>query len=93
MGLWWTVDFRRRAALGMLAYDGLRQILKGGPFLQQVFRPLAFYVPLLFAANLYLLLAAAVFLRNPAVHARLWKWRLVFDLALALVAWELGMHR
>jgi len=93
VGLWWTAHFAGAAALGMLAYDSLLGSLKGAPFQQQLFLPLGFYVPLLFAANLYLLLAAAVFFRNPAVHTELWRWRLVIDLALGLVAWELGMHR
>ena len=93
VSLWWTAHFAGAAALGMLACDFLLRILKGAPLQQQLFLPLVFYVPLLFAANLYLLLAAAVFYRDPAVHARLWSWRLVIDLALGLVAWELGMHR
>ena len=54
VGLWWTAHFAGAAALGMLAYDFLRGILKGAPFQQQVFLPLGFYIPLLFAANLYL---------------------------------------
>jgi hypothetical protein len=93
LGLWWTAHFAGAAALGTLAYDCLLEILKGAPFQQRVFLPLGIYVPLLYAANLYLLLAAAVFFRNPTVHTRLWRWRLVVDLAFALIALQLGMRR
>ena len=93
VSLWWTAHFAGAAALGVLAYDCLLRLLKDAPFQQQLFLPLGFYIPLLFAANLYLLLAAAVFFRNPVVHAKLWRWRLVIDLALSLIAWKLGLHR
>ena len=67
------------------------KVLEIAPLHQRLL-PLAFYLPLVFAANVYLLLAAAVFFRNPVMHTKLWQWRLVIDLAFSLLAWRLGMH-
>jgi hypothetical protein len=92
VGLWWGAHFAGAAALAILVNQAMDEILKHAPMHQQVLLPLTMDLALLFAANLYLLLAVAVFFRNPAVHARLWSWRFVIDLVLVLVAWGLAVH-
>jgi len=52
---------------------------------ERVLVPSVSHFGVLFAVNLYLMLAVAVFIRQPAVLNRLWRWRLAVDLALILV--------
>jgi hypothetical protein len=66
--------------------------LKHAPLHQQLLLPLLLHLALLFAANLYFLLAVAVFFRDPSTHARVWSWRFIIDLALGLGALGLAMH-
>jgi hypothetical protein len=92
VGLWWGTHFVGVAILGMVVYGAMEEIFKHAPLYQRLLVPLALHLALLFAANLYLLLAVAVFLRDPTTHAKVWSWRFIIDLALSFVAWGLAMY-
>jgi hypothetical protein len=92
VGLWWGAQFAGVAALGIFIYGVLDMVLKNAPLHHRLLIPLSYHMALLFAANLYLLLAVAAFFRNPIVHAKLWSWRFIVDLTLSLAAWWLATH-
>ncbi|MGO9109585.1 MAG: hypothetical protein ACLP9L_10150 [Thermoguttaceae bacterium] len=92
VGLWWGGHFLGIAAFGILVHDAFNEMLKHAPAYQRLFIPVSLHEALLFASNVYLLLAVAVFFRDPTAHAKLWSWRFIIDLALGLAAWWLAMH-
>jgi hypothetical protein len=93
VGLWWGAHFAGVAALGIMVKDVLNEVLRHAPLFERVALPLSMHLILLFAANLYLLLAVAVFFRNPTVHGRVWSWRFMIDLAMSLLALGLATQR
>jgi len=84
LSVWWLAHFAAALLLGHLAVRLIAAALLRpgvGPFF---IVGVALHFALLFAANLYLLLAVAVLIRREGVQHGLWKCRVVIDALLAL---------
>ncbi len=81
LSLWWLGHFAAGVALGLGAYLASEKGLVGHP-IARVVVPLLVDLGVLFAVNLYLLLALAVFFGTPRLWLKLWRARIVLDLTL-----------
>jgi hypothetical protein len=83
LSVWWLAHFGTAVALGLGVSLATKQLLAAHPF-AGVALPLLLDFGVLFAANLYLLMAIAMFGQRLALWLRLWRWRIVVDLALTV---------
>jgi hypothetical protein len=83
LSLWWLAYFTAGGLGGWAVFAWARKVLVGAPVLR-VLLPVVLDFGILFAVNLYLMLAAAALIRQPMLWQRLWRWRLAVDLALTL---------
>ena len=88
LSLWWLGHFASGMVFGLFAYQvgdhAFANAQVAGKILAVVL-PLVFHVGFLFAVNLYLLLAVAVYVRRPAIHEKLWRLRFLVDFVFTLV--------
>jgi hypothetical protein len=81
LGFWWLAHFAAGIVLGVGLHAAAHQALAGAP-IARILVPQVLHFGVLFAVNLYLLLAVAVVLRRPALWIRVWRCRVLIDLAV-----------
>jgi hypothetical protein len=87
LGVWWLAHFGSGAFLGRRTTFWLESAVQRPSPLLLAVAPQALTFALTFAANLYLLLALALFVRSVPVLLRLWKFRLALNVAITLAVW------
>jgi hypothetical protein len=83
LSVWWLLHFGAGAMLGLGVYLATKQLLAAQAGALLVI-PFLLDFGVLFAANLYLLMAVAVLGRNPTLWMKFWRWRILVDLALTV---------
>jgi hypothetical protein len=82
LALWWLAHFAAAGLLGFAVFGCWRNAAAPLPVVGVVV-PVVLDVGVLFAANLYLILAVAACVRRPMLWHALWRWRFAVDLVLA----------
>ncbi len=85
LSVWWFAHFAAGAGFGFALYLATAKKLNGDP-VTRIIVPLLLDFGILFATNLYLLLAVAVLFGTPHLWLKLWRARFVFDLILVCAA-------
>jgi hypothetical protein len=81
VSLWWLIHFAAGACVGLGVFLATQRGLQAYPIMR-VLVPLILDLGVLFAANLYLLLALALLFGTPHLWLKLWRMRLALDLVL-----------
>jgi hypothetical protein len=84
LGLWWFAHFAMAVVAGHFSAQLVTHALAGRGAATLFVVGVALHFAFLFAANLYLLLAAAVMIRVESLWHDLWNYRIPIDLYLAL---------
>lgn len=89
VGLWWLGHFAGGALIGHWASRMFAGVLNNPGFGFLVVVPLALQFALLFAVNLYLVMAVAVVSRDRRPHEFVWRWRLAIDVLVSagIILW------
>lgn len=95
LSVWWLAHFAGGVVVGLGAYRLVEGAFGGAPIGARVLLillSLVIHVGILFAMNLYLMLAVAVVLRDPKIRQKLWDRRIMIDLGFTLVVLWFGIH-
>jgi len=81
LSIWWLGHFGAGVGLGLAVYLATERQLIGLP-IARILVPLILDLGVLFAVNLYLLLALAVLFGTPHLWLKLWRARILLDLTV-----------
>jgi len=84
LALWWTAHFAAGAAIGLFGDYYARQAFAEAPGWVASAVPHVLSFGFSFAANIFLMLAIALFVHNTAMLLRIWKLRLLIDLLITV---------